>query len=274
MTSDQDWDPTSFDSTISDDEKWYDSVSTTESPQTNPTFDATGNYRNCTVAKHSLHDYNDHDMFYFDTETFTYDDNEENTLLCMEQSSTINLVNVEVKPDTPHVTPNATTHESKPIKITKTTPDFEALRPFFGWMPIDVIKKTCKSTTQYARTPMSAILKNHYKSPYPAFNIKRRNEPVATDTIYSDTPAIDDGSKQAQFFAGTKTMFTDVYGMKTGSQFVNTLEDCIREQGAMTQLVSDSAKVETSKRVLELIRALCISNWNSEPHQQQQNPAK
>ena len=42
----------------------------------------------------------------------------------------------------------------------------------------------------------------------------------------------------------------------------------------MTQLVSDSAKVETSKRVLELIRALCISNWNSEPHQQQQNPAE
>ena len=40
----------------------------------------------------------------------------------------------------------------------------------------------------------------------------------------------------------------------------------------MTQLVSDSAKVETSKRVLELIRTLCISNWNSEPHQQQQNP--
>ena len=42
----------------------------------------------------------------------------------------------------------------------------------------------------------------------------------------------------------------------------------------MTQLVSDSAKVEISKRILELIRAVCISNWNSEPHHQQQNPAK
>ena len=69
-------------------------------------------------------------------------------------------------------------------------------------------------------------------------------------------------------------MFSDVYGMKTDSQFVNTLEDCIRERGAMSQLVSDCAQVETSKRVLELIRALCISNWSSEPHQQHQNPAE
>ena len=69
-------------------------------------------------------------------------------------------------------------------------------------------------------------------------------------------------------------MFSDVYGMKTDSQFFNTLEDCIRERGAMSQPVSDCAQVETSKRVLELIRALCISNWRSEPHQQHQNPAE
>ena len=63
-------------------------------------------------------------------------------------------------------------------------------------------------------------------------------------------------------------MFSDVYGMKADSQFVNTLEDCICERGAMSQLVSDCAQVEISKRVLELIKALCISNWNSEPNQQ------
>ena len=34
------------------------------------------------------------------------------------------------------------------------------------------------------------------------FNIPRRNEPVATDTIFSDTPAINDGSTMAQFFVG------------------------------------------------------------------------
>ena len=55
-------------------------------------------------------------------------------------------------------------------------------------------------------------------------NVKRYDELVVTDTVYSDTHAIYNGCKQAQIFVGTKTMFTDVYGMKTDSQFVNTLK--------------------------------------------------
>ena len=114
---------------------------------------------------------------------------------------------------------------------------------------------------------MSNILKKHYKSIFPALNAKHRDEPVATDTVYSDTPGIDNGYKQAHKFVGTKTMFTDVYGTKTYSQFVNTLEDCIRDRGAMFQLISNSAQVEISKRVLDILRALCIGDWKSEPHQ-------
>ena len=48
-------------------------------------------------------------------------------------------------------------------------------------------------------------------------NVKHRDEHVATDTVYSDTYAVDNGRKQLQIFVGTKTMFTDVYGMKTDS---------------------------------------------------------
>ena len=40
---------------------------------------------------------------------------------------------------------------------------------------------------------MSVILKKHYKSPFPAMNVTQRDEPVAVDTVYSDTLAIDDG---------------------------------------------------------------------------------
>jgi hypothetical protein len=36
-------------------------------------------------------------------------------------------------------------------------------------------------------------------------------------------------------------MVTDVYGMKTEKQFVNTLEDNIRVRGAMSQFLSDRA---------------------------------
>ena len=102
----------------------------------------------------------------------------------------------------------------------------------------------------------------------------RRNEPVPTDTVYADTPAIDDGSTCAQLFFGTKTYVTEVYGMKTDRQFINTLEDTIRSYGAMDKLVSNRAQVEISNRVQDILRAYGIASWQSEPNQQHQNPAE
>jgi hypothetical protein len=143
-------------------------------------------------------------------------------------------------------------------------------------MNTKTIKKTFEQTTQYAsRMPNGTILKKHYyKSPFPALNVQRRDEPVATDTVYSDTPAIDGGETCAQIFVGTETMVTDVYGMKTENQFVNTLEDNIRKRGAMSRLLSDRAQVEISARVVGILRALHIGQWQSEPHQQHQNPCE
>ena len=62
--------------------------------------------------------------------------------------------------------------------------------------------------------------------------------------------------------------------MKSGKQFVNTLEDNIRRRGAMDKLLSDSAKTETSKKVMDILRAYHISNWHSEPYHQNQKPAE
>jgi hypothetical protein len=118
---------------------------------------------------------------------------------------------------------------------------------------------------------MSTTLKKDFKSLFPAMNVHRRDEPVATDTVYSDTPAVDSGATSAQIFVGTETLLTDVYGMKTDKQFVNTLEDNIREQGAMSKLISDRAQVEISNKVVDILRALFISSCQSEPHQQHQN---
>ena len=115
-------------------------------------------------------------------------------------------------------------------------------------------------STQYYRMPISTILKKHYKSPFPALNVSRRNEAVATDTVFSDTPAIDNGSTMAQIFVGTTTFVTDAYGMKQEKQFVNTLEDNIRNRGAMDKLVSDCAQVETSTCVQDLLRFLFIAS--------------
>jgi hypothetical protein len=87
--------------------------------------------------------------------------------------------------------------------------------------------------------PMSTILKKQYKSPNPP-----RDEPkVATDTIYSDTPAIDCGVTSAQLFVGTKTHTADVYPIKSDKQFVNTLLDNTTQCRAPTKLISDRAQV-------------------------------
>jgi hypothetical protein len=153
-------------------------------------------------------------------------------------------------------------------------PDYGQLCPLLGWLPVDAIKKMFEHTTQLARMPMSTILKKGYKSPNPALNVRPRDEPVATDTIYSDTPAIDCGFTSAQLFVGTKTHTADVYPIKSDKQFVNTLLDNITQRCAPTRLISDRAQVEISERVKQVLRPLHISTWQSEPHQQHQNPAE
>ena len=47
----------------------------------------------------------------------------------------------------------------------------------------------------------------------------------------------------AQIFVGRKSLVVDVFGMLTDKQFVNSLEDVIRKQGAMDKLITDSARV-------------------------------
>ena len=48
-------------------------------------------------------------------------------------------------------------------------------------------------------------------------------KPVATDTVFSDTPAIHDGSTMAQFLVGKDTLLCDANGIKSQKQFINTL---------------------------------------------------
>ena len=103
-------------------------------------------------------------------------------------------------------------------------------------------------------------MKRHLKSRNPAFNVPRRHEAVATDTVFSDTPAVDSGVKQAQVFVGRDTLVADAYPMKSGKQFVNTLEDNIRRRGAMDKLLSDCAKTEISNKEMDILRTYHISN--------------
>ena len=117
-------------------------------------------------------------------------------------------------------------------------------------------------------------MKRHLKSRNPALNVPRRHETVSTDTVYSDTPAVDSGIKQAQPFVGRESLVSDIYPMRFGKQFVNALEDSIHRHGAMDKLISDSAKNEISHKVKDILRTYNINDWQSEPDHQNQNPAE
>ena len=305
FTSDVDWDPRVLDFDVDGNDEWYDAIS--DNVDHADLFDAFGDYKGRTPDL----DVSTADMW-FDTvapDQYLRSQIEEATFTCSEHALRVQNFDHDNFADVLFVNDTQDTDKTaKPIydmppdqaiydewyegisdNVDKSAdeddvqartfrvkePDYEKLRPLFGWMNTKTIKKTFENTTQYARIPHgTTILKKHYKSQHPALNVKRRDEAVATDTVFSDTPAIDGGETCAQMFVGTSSLVTDIYGMKNEKQFVNTLEDNIRERGAMSRLLSDRAQVEISARVLSILRALHIGQWQSEPHQQQQNPCE
>ena len=103
---------------------------------------------------------------------------------------------------------------AEPKTLVESKRKFEKYRKYFPGIPLDIIKKTFKVTTQMGR--IGAIpgynLKHRLKSLNPALSIPRRNEPVATDTVYGPrgVPAVDDGSTAAQFFIGRRSMYRTI----------------------------------------------------------------
>ena len=73
----------------------------------------------------------------------------------------------------------------------------------------------------------------------------------------------------AQFFCGHDTLVCDAYGIKSTKQFINTLSDNIRKQGAMDTLISDGGKYEISKQVTDLLHSMFIQDYH-----QHQNKAE
>ena len=57
----------------------------------------------------------------------------------------------------------------------------------------------------------------------PALTVSRRHEAVVTDTVYSDTPAVDSDVKMAQLFVAKESLVSDIFPIKSGKQFANTL---------------------------------------------------
>ena len=108
-------------------------------------------------------------------------------------------------------------------------------------------------------------LKKHFKSRNSAFNIPRRNEPVAIDTVFSDTPAINDQSAMAQFFVGKNALVCDAYGMKVISSLSTHF---------MTTSRPEVLWIPISQMVERMIfpRKLLISSRDCSLNNMKQNP--
>ena len=98
-------------------------------------------------------------------------------------------------------------------------------------------------TSRFGGTlPQHDYVKKLSKSRDPGFSIPMRNGPVAMDTVFSDTPTINDGSTMAQSFFGKDILVYDAYEIKSWKQFMNTLYDNIKTIDAMDSTITDGGK--------------------------------
>ena len=153
MTSDKEWDPGILDNHISSKNDWVDNIESI-TPGNNKSFNQVGDYTQRTAATHNMkHDniffdaniFDHDDLHFFDADTYTDIDHEDTILQCME---------------------HAITSASKPVTTAPHQPNYSSLRPFFAWLPTNIVQLTLKNTTQHAKTSISTILKKHYKSPF------------------------------------------------------------------------------------------------------------
>ena len=130
-----------------DEDKWHDVQPSLPEGPSSPLFDEYGELRHGAL---------NHELFYFDAETYNAEDELDNTVDACVLDSHSYLINMDK---------NAITF--------KKPPDHTKIQPFFSYSPTKEIKKTFKSTAQYARTPASAVLYKHFKASFPTLNLHR-----------------------------------------------------------------------------------------------------
>ena len=168
-----------------------------------------------------------------------------------------------------HVLATATWH-----RVIHKDIDPVLLRPYLGWRPVNIVKKTLAKTTQMARKIIRQPLRRHVKARFPHLNVTRIDEPISTDPMYSNCRSIYHGFTAAQVFFGLKSHTIFVYGIKSKGEFPRVYKDFIRDHGAPSALRRDNAKEEQSEEVQDINREYMIKDQYTEPYHPQQNPVE
>ena len=152
--------------------------------------------------------------------------------------------------------------------------DYEHMKPYFAWIPSNLIKKTFENSTQYGYMPTSpdGNLFKRWKSPNPAMNIFRLQDDLLTDKIHSNTPALEGGFKDAQIFFGRKSHIIHVESISKTKSFLRCIQNFVTKWGAPARMLADHISYHSSFQVLDYLRMLWIQLWFSEAYYQHQNP--
>ena len=103
---------------------------------------------------------------------------------------------------------------------------------------------------------------------------------MAMDSLFSDTPAADDGipghggCTVMEIMTGIKSTFTQGYPMASTKQIPEKLQEFICHVGAPLAVYTDGAKEHISKRFSDILRMYNIGTWFSKAKQQNQNPTE
>jgi hypothetical protein len=148
MTTELEWDPSALDHEFTEDDQWG------EPPTIPSSYDDVSEYKHRVAFQHhsyfqrqdgnSIDDVIDQCVYATHSSPSAYEF--DNTLF-------YDAYDTEIL-DAP-----TTSHTLIPKQTVKREPDFQKLRPMFGWLSTDIIQRTFKHTTQYARLPTATMLK-------------------------------------------------------------------------------------------------------------------
>ena len=102
----------------------------------------------------------------------------------------------------------------------------------------------------------------HFKSCFLAANVSHCNEPVTTNTMFSNESALGSNAQSTQIFIGQNSKYIDVYGVATDHDLSHTLEENIMNHSTMDVgvLISHNAHAATSQKVKDILCMYCIKS--------------
>ena len=179
----------------------------------------------------------------------------------------------------PHILQHKSAHTSAQAFALKTWHrvlhkdlDPRKLRPFLGFRPAEIVRKTLENTTQLARMIIRHPLRKHIKARFPFLNGKRINEGISTDRLYANCPDILSGFTSAHVFYGMHSTNIQVYGHTPGGDgLYNCYREFCRDHGVPSALRRDNAGEGHNGKLIDFNREFLVKDEFSEPYNQQQN---